>query len=92
LVYHYPFSMKLLYYFMFFVLISFLYTTKASSVDSLLQIIQTEKRDTNTVNNLIEITGILRSNYPDSAHIYAQKALFLSEKLGFSKGTNTAIC
>jgi signal transduction histidine kinase len=83
--------MKFLYYLILWVLISSSYATKASSVDSLLQIIKTEKKDTNTVNRLIEITNILRSNYPDSAHIYAEKALHLSEKLGFSKGTNSAI-
>jgi signal transduction histidine kinase len=83
--------MKPLYYLMFLVLISSPYATKANGVDSLLQTIQTEKKDTNTVNTLIKITNILRSNYPDSAYIYAKKALSLSEKLGFSKGENAAI-
>lgn len=72
-------------------LILFSFTAKASNVDSLLQIIRAEKTDTHTVNALIELTIAIRSNYPDSALIYTKKALNLSEKLGFSTGTNNAI-
>lgn len=71
-----------------FVLFSF--PAKASNVDSLLQTLQIEKHDTNTVNTLIALSLELRSNYPDSASIYAQKALSISEKLGFARGINDA--
>ncbi|NJN77699.1 MAG: tetratricopeptide repeat protein [Saprospiraceae bacterium] len=75
----------------FLILIITSFTTKASSVDSLLQLIQTEKKDTNRVNILLNITVELRSNYPDSAKSYANQALQISKRVGFSKGKNEAI-
>ncbi|MFK7951068.1 MAG: tetratricopeptide repeat protein [Saprospiraceae bacterium] len=62
----------------------------ATNVDSLLQTVKMEQEDTNTVNTLIEITRLLRSNYPDSAQIYAEKALVISEKNAFEKSVNKA--
>lgn len=77
--------------FVLLLLIFFSITLSAkSNVDSLLRIVSTEKQDTNTVNALIEITNKLRSNYPDSAQVYAQVALEISNNLHFSKGTNQA--
>ncbi len=77
-------------YILLFLFLSTLLSAE-SNVDSLLQAVATQKQDTNQVNNLIVITIDLRSNYPDSAQIYAERALQLAEKLGFSKGTSDAI-
>ncbi len=78
-------------YLIFFIIIIFSFTTKASSVDSLLRVVNVEKKDINTVNALIKITKHLRSNYPDSAAIYANQAFRLSKKIGFSEGSNSAV-
>lgn len=72
------------------VFVVFVNSMLTANVDSLLQTINVERQDTNTVNALIDITRSLRSNYPDSARIYVEKALFISEKLGFTKGVNSA--
>lgn len=65
-------------------------TVSATNIDSLIQAVDIEKQDTSTVNALIKITRSLRSNMPDSALIFAKKAMFISEAIGFSKGINNS--
>jgi tetratricopeptide (TPR) repeat protein len=56
-------------------------------IDSLRNILRTEKEDTNRANTLNQLSSRLwyQSNY-DSAYSYATAAQVLSEKLGFKKG------
>lgn len=72
------------------VFIIFVNGTLVANIDSLLQVVNIERQDTNTVNALIDITNLIRSNYPDSAQVYAEKALSISKKLAFKKGINKA--
>lgn len=75
--------------FLFILLFNLTLTAKAN-IDSLLQVVAIERQDTNTVNALIKIATNLRSNHPDSAQIYAEKALQVSRKINFPIGIDNA--
>ena len=54
--------------------------------DSLLNLIKTDKEDTNKINHLTTVGWTWRINNPDSAQAFASRALVLSNKLNFKKG------
>jgi serine phosphatase RsbU (regulator of sigma subunit) len=54
--------------------------------DSLLQLIKTQKEDTNKVNTLFQLTRVARRSDPGKALEYIKEGLTLSEKLGFKRG------
>ena len=60
------------------------------NMDSLKNIIRTEnKEDTNLVNRLLQICSYATYNEPDSGIYYANKALRLSQKPGYTYGVAT---
>ncbi len=68
----------------FFVLIANSVNAQKNETDSLLAIINQQKRDTAEVNTLIYLANQLQSF--DSTYKHIQAALLLSEKLNFKKG------
>ncbi len=64
-----------------FLLFSYAAGAQSDWVDSIKNVLATQKADTNKVATLIGLSGAYRFSYPDSALVYAQKALSLAEKL-----------
>ncbi|MEP6947677.1 MAG: ATP-binding protein [Ginsengibacter sp.] len=60
---------------------SFAVFSQAQWIDSVKRALAKRKADTNKVNTLINLSDAYRFSYPDSALIYAQKALALAERL-----------
>jgi serine phosphatase RsbU (regulator of sigma subunit) len=54
--------------------------------DSLLQLLKSQKEDTNKVNTLFHLTRAVRRTDPDKAFGYIKEGIVLSEKLGFKRG------
>ncbi|HWY13159.1 MAG TPA: tetratricopeptide repeat protein [Bacteroidia bacterium] len=54
--------------------------------DSLVQLLKTQKEDTNRINTLIQISRAIRKADPVGAMNYISEGLTLSEKLGSKKG------
>ncbi len=62
-----------------------------SNIDSLINLISKEKKeDTIRVNRLLQICGYDTYNKPDSGIHYANNALRISQKLGYTYGIATA--
>ncbi len=62
-----------------------------SNIDSLINLISKEKKeDTTRVNRLLQICGYDTYNKPDSGIYYANNALRISQKLGYTYGIATA--
>ena len=62
-----------------------------SNIDSLINLISKEKKeDTTRVNRLLQICGYDTYNKPDSGIYYANTALRLSKRLGYTYGIATA--
>jgi len=62
-----------------------------SRADSLKRLLEKTPRDTNRVSLLMEISNRYYFFKPDSSIVYAKKALELSRKLDFTKGTIQAL-
>jgi adenylate cyclase len=59
-------------------------------VDSLLALVPAAKDDTSKVNLLNKVSDALYLAYPDSALVYANKALSLAKKAGWKRGVGMA--
>ena len=55
-------------------------------IDSLKGLLNTELKDSTTVNRLLSISVLLNKDEPDEAQEYANKAIALAEELNFKKG------
>lgn len=81
-----PFSRKVV----FFLCITFAALQAAAQdqpkIDSLFQVLRTAKQDTNKVLLLYELSREFFNNDIDRAEKYSNRALFLSQKLGYKKG------
>ena len=75
--------------FLFFSFIRITAQTKSYG-DSISQELAVAKEDTNKVRLLITLGGVYQWSYPDSAILYAQKALQLAQKLNFVDGETQA--
>ena len=80
--------------FLFFLITSWSFTTKAQSsfndslkIDSVKKRLQTQKEDSNKVNSLNDLsaTALAREDFDNSMQ-YAREALAISEKLNYNKG------
>ena len=61
-----------------------------STLDSMIQQLNTMKSDTNKVKTLFEIVKIYRKLQPDSALVYSQMELSLSKQLNYYWGIGKA--
>ena len=75
--------------FLFFSFIRITAQTKSYG-DSISQELAVAKEDTNKVRLLITLGGVYQWSYPDSAILYAQRALQLAQKLNFVDGETQA--
>jgi len=72
---------------LFFLSLQNFVTAQSGNGDSLLNVLTKAKEDTNKVNLLRNITGILRYTEPEKAIGYGLTGIQLSKKLHFDKGT-----
>lgn len=63
---------------------------KKPNKDSLLQIVQSNQKDTFSVNAMIEVSRLYRTKSPDSAIYFLHKALRLAEQLGAKRHQSRA--
>ena len=59
---------------------------QSKTIDSLKQLLQTEKQDTSRVMLLNQLSAIYSYSRPDTALLLAQQGLLLAKKIGFIKG------
>src|SRR5690242_8256588 len=74
--------------FLFFFIIN--YAQKKERLDSLNRILATNVQDTNRVNTLLEVVFEYQTAHPDTALMYANQALELSQKINYAKGESRA--
>src|SRR4051812_45828829 len=74
--------------FIIFIVCSFTASAQSDSLylDSLKRVLQTQKEDTNKVNNYFEVGYFYQWSQPDSALRYAIPGLELAKKLNFISG------
>ena len=70
----------------FFVLSVVKHSAQTRAIDSLKTILKTAKQDTNRVNALSELAGVIAVNDPDTSIILGNQALTLAQKLNYKKG------
>ena len=74
---------------MFYVLIAFFcqpFFGQNQKVDSLKALINSDIKDSTTVNRLLEISALLNKNEPDLSQEYANDAIELAKEINFKKG------
>ncbi len=77
---------------LFFILTSSFSSAQTHTIDSLLTVLQTEKEDTNKVNNLNMLTSkLLKISKYDTSLICANTTKELAEKIGFKRGLASAL-
>ena len=74
-----------------FILYSFVLNGQNNPIDSLKEVLQTQKEDTNRVKTLIKLGSVLADSIEyDNALKYTNEARVLSAKLGFKRGQGQA--
>lgn len=85
------YCMRFLFCFLMVWLLAILYLpAQQTEADSLLQLLEEEKSDTQRVNLLNELGWIFKFDQPDSARFFLDSALSLARHIGFKKGEGDA--
>lgn len=78
--------MKGVFTLLLFFLFGFSFSQDQKTIDSLLNVLKQNSNDTNSANCLNQLASEYKSNEPQKAKEFAEKALSLSQKISYKKG------